>query len=114
MCYERIRYESTIAGQFFGHSHSDSLQVYYDETDTSRPVRLASVSETHSQCTTVHTLCTCSFAMVGPSVTPFSDLNLGYRIYTIDGDHDKTTNVIKPNLQLTVISSFTHSILGHA
>ena len=33
------RYESTIVGQFYGHSHSDELQVYYDETNTSRPVR---------------------------------------------------------------------------
>ena len=34
-----IRYESTIVGQFFGHSHSDGLEVFYDEKNTSRPVR---------------------------------------------------------------------------
>lgn len=32
-------------------------------------------------------------AYVGPSVTPYYDLNPGYRIYYIDGDHKSTTRV---------------------
>jgi sphingomyelin phosphodiesterase len=28
-----IRYENTIAGQFFGHLHNDQFLVYYDELD---------------------------------------------------------------------------------
>lgn len=34
-----------------------------------------------------------SVAYVGPSVSPYYDLNLGYRIYYVDGDHEATTRV---------------------
>lgn len=34
-----------------------------------------------------------SIAYVGPSVSPYYDLNLGYRIYYVDGDHETTTRV---------------------
>lgn len=34
-----------------------------------------------------------SIAYVGPSVTPYYDLNPGYRIYYVDGDHEKSTRV---------------------
>lgn len=34
-----------------------------------------------------------SVAFIGPSVTPYYDLNPGYRIYYVDGDHDKSTRV---------------------
>lgn len=34
-------------------------------------------------------------AYLGPSVSPYYDLNPGYRIYYIDGDHDKSTRVRK-------------------
>ena len=30
---------------------------------------------------------------MGPSVTTYSNYNMGYRIYTIDGDYAETTNV---------------------
>lgn len=33
-------------------------------------------------------------AYVGPSVSPYYDLNPGYRIYYVDGDHDKSTRVL--------------------
>lgn len=71
--YHKIinRFESTVVGQFFGHSHVDELQVYYDEQNTSRPM---------------------NFALIGPSVTTYTNFNMGYRIYTIDGDYTNTTN----------------------
>jgi len=59
------RYESTIVGQFFGHTHYDSWQVFYDlDDDLKRPL---------------------SVAYIGPSVTPFVQLNPGYRVYQVDG-----------------------------
>ncbi|KAK9876806.1 hypothetical protein WA026_015044 [Henosepilachna vigintioctopunctata] len=64
------RYESTITAQFFGHTHYDEFEVFYDHQDLSRPS---------------------SIAYVGPSVSPYYDLNPGYRIYYVDGDHDHTT-----------------------
>ncbi|KRT83262.1 hypothetical protein AMK59_3221, partial [Oryctes borbonicus] len=67
------RYESSIAAQFFGHTHYDEFEVFYDHHDISRPINIA---------------------YVGPSVSPYYDLNPGYRIYYIDGDHDKTTRAV--------------------
>jgi sphingomyelin phosphodiesterase len=64
------RYESTIIGQFFGHSHDDRIQIYYDLQDKKRPI-------------SVH--------YVGGSATTYSNLNPNYRIYTVDGQHDNTT-----------------------
>ncbi|XP_031847161.1 sphingomyelin phosphodiesterase isoform X1 [Nomia melanderi] len=67
------RYESTITAQFFGHTHYDEFQLFYDTTDLGRAL---------------------SIAYVGPSVTPYADLNPGYRIYYVDGDHPKTTRLV--------------------
>ncbi|XP_072766860.1 sphingomyelin phosphodiesterase [Anoplolepis gracilipes] len=67
------RYESTITAQFFGHTHYDEFQLFYDTSDLGRAL---------------------SIAYVGPSVSPYYDLNPGYRIYYIDGDHPKTTRMV--------------------
>ena len=64
--YYRIanRYESTIVGQFFGHSHTDEFEVFYDLDDLKRATGIAYV---------------CG------SVTTYSNLNPSYRVYTVDG-----------------------------
>ncbi|RZF32884.1 hypothetical protein LSTR_LSTR004275 [Laodelphax striatellus] len=67
------RYESTVTAQFFGHTHFDEFELFYDSQDLGRAV---------------------SIAYVGPSVTPYNDLNPGYRIYFIDGDHEQTTRTV--------------------
>lgn len=66
------RYEGVITAQFFGHTHFDEFEVFYDMDDMGRAI---------------------SIAYVGPSVTPYYDLNPGYRIYYVDGDHEKSTRV---------------------
>eukprot|EP00118_Oscarella_pearsei_P025852 m.308905 g.308905 ORF g.308905 m.308905 type:complete len:593 (+) comp45030_c0_seq1:34-1812(+) len=55
------RFEGTIAGQFFGHTHVSSVTVFYEQ----------------SRATNV--------AYVGPSVTPYTELNPSFRVYTVDG-----------------------------
>lgn len=35
-----------------------------------------------------------NIAYIGPSVTPYDNLNPGYRIYYVDGDHDSTTRLV--------------------
>jgi sphingomyelin phosphodiesterase len=35
-----VRYENTIAGQFYGHTHNDEFIVFYDEINQQRPVSL--------------------------------------------------------------------------
>ncbi|GAB6020689.1 hypothetical protein CHUAL_003358 [Chamberlinius hualienensis] len=64
------RYKSTIAGQFYGHTHHDEFEVIYDDEDTTFPI---------------------SVAHIAPSVTTGSRLNPAFRIYTVDGDYTDTT-----------------------
>ncbi|XP_015127559.1 sphingomyelin phosphodiesterase isoform X2 [Diachasma alloeum] len=73
--YYRIinRYESTITAQFFGHTHYDEFELFYDTDDLTRPV---------------------SVAYVGPSVTPYDNLNPGYRIYYVDDDQGSSTRQV--------------------
>ncbi|KAI5755410.1 hypothetical protein M8J77_016576 [Diaphorina citri] len=67
------RYEATIAAQFFGHTHFDEFELFYDKEDMSR---------------------TTNIAYIGPSVTPYYDLNPGYRIYYVDGDREHSTRLV--------------------
>ncbi|KAL0268955.1 UNVERIFIED_CONTAM: hypothetical protein PYX00_010720 [Menopon gallinae] len=67
------RYETTITAQFFGHTHFDEFELFYDTENLGRAV---------------------SVAYIGPSVTSYTNLNPGYRIYYVDGDHDHTTRLV--------------------
>ncbi|GCB81143.1 hypothetical protein scyTo_0022126, partial [Scyliorhinus torazame] len=73
--YYRIvnRYEGTIAAQFFGHTHVDEFEVFYDEETLTRAV---------------------SVAFIAPSVTTYIDLNPGFRIYHIDGDYPQSSHLV--------------------
>jgi len=73
--YHRIvnRYEATIAGQFFGHTHFDEYEVFYDEVYRGRATNIA---------------------YIGPSVTPYYGLNPGYRIYHVDGNYQGSTRTV--------------------
>lgn len=64
------RFESTVAAQFYGHTHKDEFKVFYDLEDFTRPTNVA---------------------FMGPSLTPFTDLNPGYRVYSIDGARPGST-----------------------
>lgn len=52
------RYENTLAGQFFGHTHVDEFEIFYDEETLSRPL---------------------SVAFLAPSATTYISLNPGER-----------------------------------
>ncbi|XP_066444653.1 sphingomyelin phosphodiesterase [Eleutherodactylus coqui] len=73
--YYRIvnRYESTIAAQFFGHTHLDEFEIFYDEETLSRPL---------------------SVAFISPSVTTFINLNPGFRVYQVDGEYPHSSHVV--------------------
>ncbi|XP_041055851.1 sphingomyelin phosphodiesterase [Carcharodon carcharias] len=73
--YYRIvnRYEGTIAAQFFGHTHVDEFEVFYDEETLSRAV---------------------SVAFIAPSVTTYINLNPGFRIYLIDGNYSESSHSV--------------------
>ncbi|GMR31695.1 hypothetical protein PMAYCL1PPCAC_01890, partial [Pristionchus mayeri] len=67
--YEIVnRFENTIAAQFYGHTHQDHFQVYYEDSNpTGRPFH---------------------FNFISPSITTYSFNNPSYRIYTIDGGYE--------------------------
>ncbi|KAL2806609.1 sphingomyelin phosphodiesterase isoform 5 [Daubentonia madagascariensis] len=73
--YYRIvaRYENTLAGQFFGHTHVDEFEVFYDEETLSRPLAVA---------------------FLAPSATTYISLNPGYRVYQIDGNYPGSSHVV--------------------
>lgn len=83
------RFENTITGQFYGHTHYDHFQVFYENANPKgRP--------TH-------------FNFITPSVTTYDFSNPSYRIYTIDGAYQGSsfttieaetyyTNVTKANI----------------
>lgn len=58
--------------QFFGHTHYDEFEVFYDTKNFKRPLNVG---------------------YVAPSITPWENVNPGYRIYYVEGDHPKTTRV---------------------
>lgn len=68
-----LRYETTVRAQFFGHTHRDHFEVFYENDESYRPTAVA---------------------YVGPSVTPYYGMNIGYRVYTIDGDYEASSYVV--------------------
>ncbi|XP_042149253.1 sphingomyelin phosphodiesterase-like [Ixodes scapularis] len=73
-----VRFQDTVRGQFFGHTHMDELRLFYDDDDK-RAVGVA---------------------YVAPSVTTFSSGHPAFRLYTIDGNY--------PNSTWTVLDHETH------
>ncbi|XP_007555851.1 sphingomyelin phosphodiesterase [Poecilia latipinna] len=67
------RYESTITGQFFGHTHLDEFQMFYDEETMTRPLGVA---------------------FIAPSATTYVNLNPGYRIYYVDGNYKTSSRLV--------------------
>lgn len=56
-----------IAGVFFGHTHEDQAFIYYNNNGTNQTAENAIAN-----------------AWVGPSLTPLTNVNSGYRMYEID------------------------------
>ena len=74
------RYESTVAAQFFGHTHAEEIKIFYETTGT------------ESRVTNV--------AFIGGSLTTYDGINPGYRVYTVDGERPNSSFVIFPCLHL--------------
>ncbi|ORZ01161.1 Metallo-dependent phosphatase-like protein [Syncephalastrum racemosum] len=62
------RYAHVIAGQFFGHTHKDEFQMFYKDGSDRRAEDAISM------------------AYVSPSITPFLNVNPGFRLYQVDAD----------------------------
>uniref|UniRef100_A0A3P8VP26 Sphingomyelin phosphodiesterase n=1 Tax=Cynoglossus semilaevis TaxID=244447 RepID=A0A3P8VP26_CYNSE len=87
------RYESTITGQFFGHTHLDEFEMFYDEATMTRPLGVA---------------------FIAPSVTSYIALNPGYRVYYVDGNYQGSSRLVLDHetyiLNLTTANSSPGSV----
>merc|ERR1711916_62217 len=61
------RYNATIAGQFFGHTHQDSFEIVYGDYSGGKRTDPIGVS------------------FIAPAVTSFTDIRSSYRVYKQDG-----------------------------
>jgi len=65
------RYEAIIMAQFYGHTHNDEIRVFFDDsTIVPRPT---------------------GSLFIGVSVTPYTDLNPGYKVFYADGERAGAT-----------------------
>ncbi|KAI9473630.1 MAG: Metallo-dependent phosphatase-like protein [Benjaminiella poitrasii] len=70
------RYAHVIAGQFFGHTHKDELTIFYGHNKNQTAKEALSVG------------------YIAPSITPFLNLNPGFRTYKIDTKTFEVTDSI--------------------
>jgi sphingomyelin phosphodiesterase len=63
------RFSDTIRGTFFGHTHADEFGVFYSNNATAQTAQTA-----------------IGVAYIMPSVTPYTNLNAGFRYYLVDPD----------------------------
>ncbi|KAI8616023.1 Metallo-dependent phosphatase-like protein [Chytriomyces sp. MP71] len=61
---------STLVGLFYGHVHNDAFQVFYSVGTEKTPSAQNAINA----------------AYVSPSLTPYTKLNPGFRVYTVDAD----------------------------
>lgn len=59
------RFENTVVGQFYGHTHQDEFIVFYEPEASARATNVAFIS---------------------PSVATWTNLNPSYRIFTSDSN----------------------------
>ncbi|KAI1623540.1 sphingomyelin phosphodiesterase [Exophiala viscosa] len=94
---------ATIAAIFFGHTHQDQLQIFYDflpsslqtGSDTGKPSTLRDT-------TLVDFDSPLQVSYIGPSITPLTGLNSGYRVYQVDA---KTFSVMGAQTYIANISN---------
>ena len=75
---------STIAAIFFGHTHEEQLQIFYDYASTS-------LNGTMRNTTDVDYNKPLMMGFIGPSVTPLTGNNAGYRILQVDSSTFEVT-----------------------
>ena len=71
----------TIAGIFFGHTHKDQFQIFYDFLPNSASVKNG---KTYRDTTMIDYTKPLMTAFIGPSITPLTGYNSGYQLYQVD------------------------------
>ncbi|KAL3113709.1 hypothetical protein niasHT_016799 [Heterodera trifolii] len=85
--YYRIvtRFASSISAQFFGHTHTDSFRLFFEDMNNSSSPAL-------------------SVLYVAPSVTTFAGLNPAYRVYVASPSDGRILDIENYFLNLTALS----------
>ena len=89
-----LSFEDTIVSQFYGHSHFDELNVYYEDPEDhkSRPTAVV---------------------YSAPSVTPNFAFNPAYRVYTIDGNYPGSSFVgYSKKIKCLIVVNFSKFSIG--
>jgi sphingomyelin phosphodiesterase len=64
------RYQNIILAQFYGHTHNDEFKVFFDSLNGGKPS---------------------GSLWIGASVTPYTELNPGYKVFYADGVRENAT-----------------------
>lgn len=81
---------TTVAGVFFGHTHRDQLQIFYDFLPNSTIVR---DGVAYRDTTRVDYSKPLAVGYIGPSITPLAGYNAGYQLYQVDAKTFSVTGV---------------------
>ncbi|MCJ1458766.1 hypothetical protein MMC28_009140 [Mycoblastus sanguinarius] len=68
---------ATIAAIFFGHTHEDQIQIFYDYSATSLNGTLRNTND-------IDISKPLTMGFIGPSITPLTGNNAGYQLYQVD------------------------------
>jgi sphingomyelin phosphodiesterase len=80
------RYQNIILAQFYGHTHNDEFRIFFDDTkDPPQPT---------------------GSLYIGASVTPYTDLNPGYKVFLADGVR------LEPTWQILDHETYVYDLLA--
>ncbi|KAI9253659.1 Metallo-dependent phosphatase-like protein [Helicostylum pulchrum] len=89
------RYSHIISGQFFGHTHKDEMTIFYGHNKNQTAKEAISVG------------------YVAPSITPFHNLNPGFRVYKIDTETFEVVDSITYTADLDQASTWLNGPNWH-
>ena len=81
---------ATIAGVFFGHTHEDQIQLFYDFLPISTYTRNGQI---YRNTTMVDYSKPLAVGYIGPSITPLTGNNAGYQLYQVDATTFSITGI---------------------
>ncbi|MCJ1224797.1 hypothetical protein MMC12_001442 [Toensbergia leucococca] len=105
---------ATIAGIFFGHTHEDQIEIFYDYLPNSLGNGTNSTSSLRNT-TLVDYSKPLTMGFIGPSITPLTGNNAGYQVYQVDaktfeimGIQTYFANVSEANTWTTPVWNFEY------
>lgn len=95
------RFEGTIAAQFFGHTHVDEFELFYDEETLSRPVSIAFIAPSVTTYINLNpgapqTPNPCCVSPQSPPIPPVLTVPpaAGYRVYEVAGSYPGSSHAV--------------------